>query len=63
MQDHSVVNFYLDKHSIEIVDKLQSINRKFKQIISNVKNAEITLEEQKKEDIFEKIKSDVRTRK
>jgi hypothetical protein len=63
MQNQSVVNFYLDKHSIEIVDKLQSINRKFKQIISNVKNAEIILEEQKKEDIFEKIKSDVRIRK
>jgi hypothetical protein len=59
MQNQSVVNFYLDKHSIEIVDKLQSINRKFKQIISDVKNAEITLEEQKKED----IKSDVRIRK
>lgn len=63
MQNDSVINFYLDKRSIEIVDKLQSINRKFKQIISDVKNAEITLEEQKKEEIFEKIKSDVRTRK
>jgi len=63
MQNQSVVNFYLDKHSIEIMDKLQSINRKFKQIISDVKNTEIMLEEQKKEEIFEKIKSDVRTRK
>lgn len=63
MQNQSVVNFYLDKNSIEIMDKLQSINRKFKQIISDVKNTEIILEEQKKEDLFEKIKTNARTRK
>ena len=57
------INFYLDENCIEIVEKLQNINKKFNKIVNSVKKAEIMLEETRKEEIFEKIKLDVKFRK
>ena len=57
------INFYLDENCIEIVEKLQNINYKFNKIVSSVRKAEIMLEEARKEEIFEKIKLDVKFRK
>lgn len=57
------INFYLDKNSIEIMDKLESINKKFNKIINGVKNAEILLKNKQEEEKFEYIKTDVRIRK
>jgi hypothetical protein len=54
------VNFYLDKHCIEIVDRLEDISDKLRKIASEFKRAEITLEEGEKEEKFQKIKADVR---
>ena len=56
------VDFYLDQHSIEIVNRLENIGKKFKRIASELRRAETTLEEDRKEEIFEKIKIDVRIR-
>ena len=57
------INFFLDENCIDIVEKLQNINKKFNKIVSSVKKAEIILEETRKEEMFEKIKLDVRFRK
>lgn len=63
MQDQPSINFYLNKQSIEIMDKLEVLNKKFSKIMNDLKKAEILLEEEKKEQIFKKIKIDVRNRK
>lgn len=55
-------NFYLNPQSIEIIDKLQNINKKFKQIIGDIKRTETILEDKKEED-FEKVIIDARIRK
>ena len=60
MQDQPV-NFYLNEHSIEIMDKLESINKKFYQIISEIKRSEIHIKG--KDLTFEHVKEDVRIRK
>jgi len=57
------IDFYLNKNCIEIVDKLELISHKLHRIASEFKKAEIILEEDRKEEIFQKIKVDVRVRK
>lgn len=56
------VNFYLNQQSIAIIDKLENINKKFKQIIGDIKKTESILED-KKEENFEKVIVDARIRK
>lgn len=55
-------NFYLNQQSIEIIDRLENINKKFKQIIGDIKRTETILEDKKEED-FEKVIIDARIRK
>lgn len=62
MQEKSI-NFYLDQRSIEIMDRLEKLNKKFNKILIDFKKAEITIEENKKEELFEKIKINARIRK
>ena len=61
MQDQPI-NFYLNKQSVEIVDKLESINRKFKKMLSELKRSEIIIKKNKKEEKFERIRIDARLR-
>lgn len=57
------INFYLNSQSIEIMDKLEKLNKKFSKILSDFKKAEIAIEEERKEELFEKIKINARIRK
>jgi hypothetical protein len=56
------INFYLNQQSIEIIDRLENINKKFKQIIGDIKRTETILED-KKEENFEELRIDARIRK
>jgi hypothetical protein len=57
------IDFYLNQHCIEIVDKLENISHKLHKIASEFKKAEIILEEDRKTEMFQKIKIDARIRK
>ena len=57
------IDFYLNQNCIEIVDKLESISHKLHKIANEFKKAEIILEEDRKTDMFQKIKVDVGIRK
>lgn len=57
------IDFYLNENCIEIVDRLENISHKLHRIASEFKKAEIILEEDRKSEMFQKIKIDVRTRK
>lgn len=57
------IDFYLNENCIEIVDRLENISHKLHKIASEFKKAEIILEEDRKSEMFQKIKIDVRTRK
>ena len=57
------IDFYLNQNCIEIVDKLESISHKLHKIANEFKKAEIILEEDRKTEMFQKIKVDVRIRK
>lgn len=56
------LNFYLNEHSIEIVNKLSSINKNFEKILVNLQKRESIIKNKQKENIFEKVIIDVRTR-
>jgi hypothetical protein len=62
MEDQPI-DFYLNQHCIEIVDKLENISNKLHKIANEFKKAEIILEEERKVEMFQKIKIDARTRK
>lgn len=57
------IDFYLNKNCIEIVDKLESISNKLHKIANEFKRAEIILEEDRKQEMFQKIRVDARVRK
>lgn len=57
------IDFYLNKTSIEIVDRLENISNKLHKIASEFRKAEIALEEDRKQEIFQQIKLDARVRK
>lgn len=57
------IDFYLNHNCIEIVDKLENISNKLHKIANEFKKAEIILEEDRKTEMFQKIKVDVRDRK
>lgn len=57
------IDFYLNKNCIEIVDKLESISHKLHKIANEFKRAEIILEEDRKQEMFQKIRVDARVRK
>ena len=57
------IDFYLNHNCIEIVDKLESISHKLHKIANEFKKAEIILEEDRKTEMFQKIKVDVGIRK
>jgi len=57
------IDFYLNQHCIDIVEKLENISNKLHRIASEFKKAEIILEEERKEEMFEKIKTNVRVSK
>lgn len=57
------IDFYLNQNCIEIVDKLESISHKLHKIANEFKKAEIILEEDRKTEMFQKIKVDVGIRK
>jgi len=57
------IDFYLNSNCIEIVDKIENISKKLRKIASEFKKAETLLEEDRKTEVFQKIKVDVRNRK
>jgi hypothetical protein len=56
------MDFYLNQHCIEIVDRLENISNKLHKIASEFKKAEIIMQEDRKVEMFQKIKTDVRNR-
>ena len=56
------LNFYLNEHSIEIVNKLNNINKNFEKILGNLQKCESIIKNKQKENIFERVTIDVRTR-
>jgi hypothetical protein len=62
MSEHPI-DFFLNKNCIEISDRLESIRYKLHKIVNEFKKAEIILEEDRKQEMFQKIKVDVRIRK
>lgn len=57
------IDFYLNKNCIDIVDKLECISHKLHKIANEFKKAEIILEEDRKQEMFQKIRVDARVRK
>jgi len=57
------IDFYLNQHCIDIVDKLEDISYKLHKIASEFKKAEIILEEDRKIETFQSIKKNARIRK
>lgn len=54
------IDFYLNRECIEIVDRLEDISNKLHKIANEFRKAEIILEEEKRVEILEKIKTNVR---
>lgn len=57
------VDFYLNKNCTDIVDKLECISNKLHQIANQFKKAEIILEEDRKQEKFQKIRINAKSRK
>ena len=57
------IDFYLNQNCIDIVDKLENISNKLHKIANEFKKAEIILEEDRKTEMFQKIKIDAKTRR
>ncbi len=59
MQEDTI-NFYLNKQSVDIMEKFESINKKFDKILNELRKTEKIIE---KEEEFKHIKVDERIRK